>query len=374
MNEQQLRPVISICSNHLKKIIEKSKNFEIINLRHSMLAFKQCYAELQKKHPGINPTVIVELSDKKEKLWKINQFITKLSLKYHIPIIGIHDILMHPSAIYTSFRAGILKTIEIKNTQSDAWLNKLEAAINEMYQIEVNHFDLPDSINNTSSRLLIRGKHGKAILIIGGMGCIESLEKIIPELSYDFPPVIVCLSKNFSEPVELAAELDSHSNVHVGLLSTGKTTLEKGNVYISELGNAFCFNAVSLPDSEEQQFSLRSEFAHKTSSEIIKNAADFFGKDLVCVILGSELTDMNEGIKYLIDNEINFIVQNKTSSRVYNNIDMLKKAKISTPKRIAAELIANQLYDTLNQMRGLQKGTVFYNVPRHEIGENYTIK
>lgn len=374
MNEQQLRPVISICSNHLKKIIEKSKNFKIINMRRNMLLFKQCYAELQKKYPGINPTVIVELPDKKENLWKINQFITKLSLRYHVPIIGIHDILIHPSAIYTSFRAGILKAIAIKNTQSDAWLNKLEAVIDEMYHIKVNHFDLPDSTNNTSSRLLIRGKHGKAILIIGGMGCIESLGKIIPGLSYDFPPVIVCLSKNFSEPVELATELDSHSEVHVGLLPMGNTKLENGNVYISELGNAFSFNSTSVLDSEELKFSLHSKFAHKTSSDVIKAAADFFGKDLVCIILGSELTDMNEGIEYLLKNGINFIVQNKSSSRVYNNIDMLKQAKISTPKRIAAEFITNQLYDTINQMRGLQKGTVFYNVPRHEIGEIYVRK
>lgn len=374
MNEQQLRPVISICSNHLKKIIEKSEKFKIINLRHSMLAFKQCYTELQKNYPGIKPVVITELPEKKERLWKINQFITKISLRYQLPIIGIHELMTHPSVIYTSFRAGILKAVEIKNTQSETWLNKLENTIDEMYQIKVNHFDLPDSINNTSSRLLICGKHGKAILIIGGMGCIESLQKIIPELSHDFPPVIVCLSKNFSEPVELAAELDSHSNVHVGLISAGNTNLEKGNVYISELGDAFNFNAVSLPDSEEQQFSLHSKFAHKTSSEIIKTTADFFGKDLVCVILGSELTDMNEGIQYLIDNEINFIIQNKATSRVYNNLYLLKEAKISTPKRIAAELIANQLYDILNQMRGLRKDTVFYNVPRHEIGKIYVGK
>jgi hypothetical protein len=36
MNEQQLRPVISICSNNLKKIIETSKKFKVINLRHNM--------------------------------------------------------------------------------------------------------------------------------------------------------------------------------------------------------------------------------------------------------------------------------------------------------------------------------------------------
>ena len=87
--------------------------------------------------------------------------------------------------------------------------------------------------------------------------------------------------------------------------------------------------------------------------------------------MGSELTDMNEGIQYLITNGINFIIQNKATSRVYGNIEALKEAKISTPKRIAAELIANQLYDTLNQMRGLRKDTVFYNVPHHEIGKIY---
>ena len=65
MNEQQLRPVISICSNNLKKIIETSKKFKVINLRHNMLAFKQCYTELQKNYPGINPVVIVELAEKK---------------------------------------------------------------------------------------------------------------------------------------------------------------------------------------------------------------------------------------------------------------------------------------------------------------------
>ena len=371
MNEQQLRPVISICSNNLKKIIETSKKFKVINLRHNMLAFKQCYTELQKNYPGINPVVIVELAEKKEKLWKINQFITKISLKYHVPIIGIHEILTHPAAIYTSFRAGILKTLEIKNFQSEIWLNKLEETIDEMYQIKVNRFDLPDTIHHSNSRLLVPGKHGKAILIVGGMGCIEALQKIIPELSQDFPPVVICISKNMCELTELTAELDSHSNVHVWLLSRSTTKLENGNVYITELGHEFNFTTTQLQDSENLQYSLTSEYSHKTSSDVIKSMADFFKKDLVTVILGSELTDMNEGIQYLIDNSINFIIQNKATSRVYNNLDGLKEAKISTPKRVAAELIANQLYDTINQMRGLRKDTVFYNVPRHEIGKIY---
>lgn len=371
MNKQQLRPVISICSNHLKKVIEVSKNFKVINLRYSTLAFKQCYNELQKNYPGINPVVIVELAEKKEKLWKINQFITKLSMRYHVPIIGVHEILTHPSVIYTSFRAGILKAVEIKNAQSETWLNKLESTIDEMYQIKVNHFDLPDTIHHTSSRLLVPGKNGKAILILGGMGAIEPLQKIIPELSQDFPPIIICLSKNLPGLTELAAELDSHSTVRVSLLSAGNTNLENGTVYITEMGNAFNFKFSTLPDSEKLQFSLHSEYAHKTSSETIKSVADFFGKDLVTVILGSELTDTNDGILHLINNGVNFIIQNKATSRVYNNLDLLKTDKISTPKRIAAELIANQLYDTLNQMRGLRKDTVFYNVPRHEIGKIY---
>lgn len=371
MSQEEFRPVISICSNHLKKIIDTSKKFKIINLRYSMLAFKQCYADLQKKYPGINPVVVVELAEKKEKLWKINQFITKLSIRYHVPIIGIHEILTHPSIIYTSFKAGILKTLEIKNFQSELWLNKLEETIDEMYQIKVNRFDLPDTIHHSCSRLLIPGKHGKAIFIIGGMGCIETLQKIIPELSQDFPPVIVCISKNLPELTELTAELDSHSDVRVGLLPNGNTILENGNVYITELNNDFKFNTTSIPDSENIQYSLNCEYAQKTSSQIIKSFAEFFGKDLVTVILGSELTDMNEGIQYLITNGINFIIQNKATSRVYSNIEALKEAKISTPKRIAAELIANQLYDTLNQMRGLRKDTVFYNVPHHEIGKIY---
>ena len=53
MSQEEFRPVISICSNHLKKIIDTSKKFKIINLRYSMLAFKQCYTDLQKKYPGI---------------------------------------------------------------------------------------------------------------------------------------------------------------------------------------------------------------------------------------------------------------------------------------------------------------------------------
>ena len=240
-----------------------------------------------------------------------------------------------------------------------------------MYQIKVNRFDLPDTIHHSCSRLLIPGKHGKAIFIVGGMGCIETLQKIIPELSQDFPPVIVCISKNLPELTELTAELDSHSDVRVGLLPNGNTILENGNVYITELNNDFKFNTTSIPDSENIQYSLNCEYAQKTSSQIIKSFAEFFGKDLVTVILGSELTDMNEGIQYLITNGINFIIQNKATSRVYSNIEALKEAKISTPKRIAAELIANQLYDTLNQMRGLRKDTVFYNVPRHEIGKIY---
>lgn len=371
MSQEEFRPVISICSNHLKKIIDTSKKFKIINLRYSMLAFKQCYTDLQKKYPGINPVVVVELAEKKEKLWKINQFITKLSIRYHVPIIGVHEILTHPSIIYTSFKAGILKTLEIKNFQSELWLNKLEETIDEMYQIKVNRFDLPDTVHHSCSRLLIPGKHGKAIFIVGGMGCIETLQKIIPELSQDFPPVIVCISKNLSELTELTAELDSHSDVRVGLLPNGNTILENGNVYITELNNDFKFNTTSIPDSENIQYSLNCEYAQKTSSQIIKSFAEFFGKDLVTVILGSELTDMNEGIQYLITNGINFIIQNKATSRVYSNIEALKEAKISTPKRIAAELIANQLYDTLNQMRGLRKDTVFYNVPHHEIGKIY---